>query len=30
MKYFLLLWNKAGLSEFWDVKAIETQKWSSI
>jgi hypothetical protein len=25
MKYFLLLWNKAELSEFWDVQATETQ-----
>src|SRR6202042_2539942 len=23
MKYFLLLWNKAGLGEFWDVQVIE-------
>jgi hypothetical protein len=30
MNYFLLLWNKAELSQFWDVQAIETQKWSSI
>src|ERR1700734_3920381 len=25
MKYFLLSWNKAELSQFWDVQAIETQ-----
>ena len=30
MNYFLMLWNKAGLGQFWDVQAIETQKWSSI